>query len=487
MAIVKAIYSDAVIPEHEGNPLIEALPPIIDDKTLIKKLSHFPRYDNSERTLDAHIRKYYVDRLDQLRQPLPEYIQCFRDIERALFDSYSAKNPFSPTTNHYLHYLDYDETPVIPKTGIFRPKGSASTLLGVSGVGKTEMLKQVLSYFDQAISHSEYKGKSLNLTQINWIHVECPDDSSIRTFCHEILDEINQVFGDDTKPDNTIGELQNQIMKKVRSSFIGLIVIDDMQSLDIAKAGGDKRLINFILRLINKSGVPFVFCGNPPLDKILKKKFRTARRAESGGYIEMDVLDPVVWEEVVAPSIWRYQWTNEPTPLTDELRDKLYELSQGILDIAIRIYKNAQKLVMGTPDERITVQVLDNSYRHTCRLTDAGLTLLKSGAPYARDAYDDLFLSDDKSWLDIADQEIQKQTNNYHDANSEDTRVEDGDFNRPQHPEFAEKLNSLRNQSHILSKTFDKDVIRRAGTMREPINELKRSQYILEAPLNLVG
>lgn len=484
---VNAVYHESRIPEHKGNPLIEALPAIKSDKDIIRKLANFPDYNKSETFEEDFLRKVFVNRLEQLRQPLREYIQCFRKVEQALYESYSAKNPFSASTQHYLHYIDYDETPIKPKSGIFRPKGSAFTVIGVSGVGKTEMIKQVLGYFNQKITHENYKGKSLNLTQINWLHVECPDDAGIRTFCHAILDAIDFLLGEETKPERTIGELQLQIVRKVRSCFIGLIVIDDMQNLDIAKSGGDKRLINFILRLINNSGVPFLFCGNPPLDEILQKKFRIARRAESGGYIQMDTLDLETWEKAIVPSIWRYQWTNEKTPLVKELSDKLYDLSQGILDIAIRIYINAQKLVIGTEDERITNDVLENSYRHTCKLTDAGITLLKSGDPYARDVYDDLFLNDDLSWLDGTNKkpEQEETTKNQQNNKKNETRVENGDLNRPQHPEFADQLNILRKQNHILSKEYDKDIIRRAGEQSDSIDELKRAGYIVEDPLNL--
>lgn len=161
---VNAVYHESRIPEHQGNPLIEALPQMKSDKDIIRELANFPSYKKSETLEEDFIRKIFVNRLEQLRQPLREYIICFRKVEQALYESYSAKNPFSVSTQHYLHYLDYDEIPIKPKSGIFRPKGSAFTVIGVSGVGKTEMIKQVLGYFDQKIIHESYKGEMLNLS-----------------------------------------------------------------------------------------------------------------------------------------------------------------------------------------------------------------------------------------------------------------------------------------------------------------------------------
>src|SRR5690606_23258279 len=103
--IVDATYENNQLPEYLGNPLVEALPPIISDREVLLRLILMPDYDRSERSLPAEIREKLVNRIKKLIQPLPEYLKCYRAMETALIDSYSSKNPFSPTTSHYLHYL----------------------------------------------------------------------------------------------------------------------------------------------------------------------------------------------------------------------------------------------------------------------------------------------------------------------------------------------------------------------------------------------
>ena len=53
--------------------------------------------------------------------------------------------------------------------------------------------------------------------------------------------------------------------------------------------------------------------------------------------------------------LWKYQWTNVYTELTDELNDALHSLSVGNIDMASRTYREAQRLVIGANDERINV------------------------------------------------------------------------------------------------------------------------------------
>ena len=301
MTMIK--YCHPILPEYKGNPLIEALPPAVDDSTIIKKLAHFPPYDNSARSYEPHVRKHYLERLKRLRQPLPEYIACFRIIERILCEGYAAKNPLSPTTAHYLHYLDTERTVYAPKTGRFQSEGVAAGLIGISGVGKTKMVLQILNHFPQLIKHSGYSKKPLKLNQIVWIKIKCPHDTSTRGLCHAIIDEIDKLLNTQSRYEKTIDALMTQITRLARTSFLGVLVLDDFQNIDSNNKRGRQLLINFLLNLIDQSGVPILLIGNPEGTQILKATFRTARRGEAAGYIEMDRMEKEFWDLVVAPSI----------------------------------------------------------------------------------------------------------------------------------------------------------------------------------------
>jgi hypothetical protein len=478
-------YCSPILPEYEGNPLIEALPQFVDDATIIKKLAYFPPYDHKERTYEPHVRKHYLERLKRLRQPLPEYIECFRIIERILCEGYSAKNPLSPTTAHYLHYLDTEATIYAPKTGRFQSEGVAAGLVGISGVGKTKMVLQVLNYFPQVIRHSGYRGGSFKINQIVWIKVKCPHDTSVRGLCHSIIDEIDILQNDRSKYEKTIDSLMTQITRLVRKSFLGVLVIDDFQNIDSNNKSGKKLLINFLLNLIDKSGVPILFIGNPEATKVLKETFRTARRGESAGYIKMDRMSKNFWDLVVSPAIWRYQWTDEKTDFSDALSDKLYSLSQGILDIAVRIYIESQRSVIGTGDERISASVLDHGYRHACKLTDLGLTLLKDNDPLAPELYRDLYFDSEIKLNENKNNKIESEI--IEESRDEPAVTPDiiRDLYRPQHPEFMNRLNEIKQRSVILPRGYNSNIIRSCFGDLDPIEALRKSGYLIENAENL--
>lgn len=489
MSRVRAVYTPAILPELRGNPLVEALPRKKDDRSILKSLAVFPECSIEERQLEAFERQEYLMRIDGFRLPLPQYLECFRAIERALIESYSSKNPFSPTTNHYLHYLSPADAPGKPSTGLFEPKGAAMTIVGISGVGKSKMLNQVLSYFPQVIEHVAYHGKDLSLEQLVWVKVDCPPHATLRALCLGILDQIEEILGEPpTGTRNTLDALLVHIERRTRTSFIGIIVIDELQNLDVAKSGGAELVLNFLLGLINRSGVPIVLCGNPEIAKLFKKKFRIARRTEANGYIMMGRMEPMLWQ-AFAKALWRLQWTNIPTELSGELSEKLYTLSMGIPEFAVRIFKKAQERVIGSANEWLSPEVLEDAFKATCRLTEHGLELIRTeDNSVVREFYADLAEDEPNFVSPKANGELQQQVPDRQSTPEQAVKRARakciaGDVTRPQHPEFANLLQQLRTEPFLQDQIGNKRALRQCFEGKDTFKRLHEQKFILNDPL----
>ncbi|EHD2270887.1 ATP-binding protein [Vibrio tarriae] len=474
-----AIYHEAILPEHRGNPLIEALPPKVEDDELVIKLSNYPERLIEETKLETIERLDYLTRLKTLRQPLPLYFDVFRAIEMAIKEGYSAKNPLSPTTMNYLHYSSDNRPDVEPRTGFFKPKGSGITIIGESGVGKTCMLEQVLNCFPDVIEHRYYQNKVLAIPQVVWIKVDCPDDSSVKGLCHRILEQIDQKLGHPpTTPAGTIALLLQQIESKMKSNFLGILVIDEMQNLNLAKAGGADRLLGFLHNLVNNLGIPILFCANPPFDELLSKSFKSARRAESSGYFDVELMKNDDEWELFVDELWCLQWTNVETPLTPSLNNKLYSLSAGNMDLAVRIYYSAQKAVIGSSDERITEEVLELgasiAIRATKKLTEEmrkthAISILKRNRQDGSSGANNHLRADGSS----------KEVIN----TKSKTITIPGDLTRPHHPEFLEELTKLVFAEDLSDRILDTNLIERASQGSDPLENLRASGVLCDNPL----
>lgn len=467
MMRVKAQYHKATLPEHQGNPFIEALPPKKDYEYLMKAFTHYPKHDDEVRSYTALEREDYTSRLKTLRQPLPIYYDCFRSIESAIKHGYLAKNPLSPTTAQYLHYPVDDKPNIEPSSGFFEAKGDGLTLIGDSGVGKSSMLEQVLNYFPSVIEHDIYNNKKMeHRNQVVWIKVDCPDKSSVRDLCEEILVCLDIAMESYSQPEATIGKLVRQIEQRIKSSFLGILVIDEMQRLEFKRTGGENNLLNFLHNLMNKLGVPIFFCANPPFHETLSTTLKAARRAESGGYFVMQPLersDP--WWQAFIEELWVLQWTNIETELTEELNNKLHTLSVGNLDLAHRIYKQAQNIVIGLPDETISCEVLEQAFAIACGLS-----------------------SETEEIINRRDCLLIPRSSNTKNKNKSKQASKAGvfaDINRPQHPEFEIKLRELQLAVNLHEIVEDPTLFQKAEFEDEPMKYLRNTGIVLDDPLTL--
>lgn len=483
MRVDKAVYKTVILPEYRGNPLIESLPIKLNDEDLVEILRFYPECSLEERSKLAFERVEYLTRLKTLRQPQYVYFDVFRAVETALKEGYSAKNPLSPTTVNYLHYSVSERPDIEPRTGFFNPKGCGITVIGKSGVGKTCMLEQVLNYFPDVIDHQSYQNKLLPLRQVVWIKVDCPDDSSVKGLCHRILEQLDSKLEHGvTKPAGTIAQLINQIEARIKSSFLGILVIDEMQNINLGKAGGAERLLGFLHNLVNNLGIPLLFCANPPFDEILSKSLKAARRAESGGYFDVELLDKDdgSWD-VFVEELWELQWTDVVTPLTDELSYKLYNLSVGNMDLAVRIFAAAQRAIIGSIDERITPSVLELGASNAIRASRVVTNELRNERAHG-------VLKRNKKSQSTSSHEIKDNA----DTQAQVVTVTKnklvnipGDLSRAHHPEFAEGIIALLDSDEFNEKVIDPDLIQRASSEAEPLNTLKKVGVFCENPLKL--
>lgn len=461
ITVQKAIYSSSILPEHNGNPFIESLPPKEDIQAVMKKLAYYPPCTKKERNIDDPLkREEYLERLTQLRQPFALYYETFRSIERAIRSAYADKNPLLPSTQNFLHYTEDTRPTIKPNNGFFKSNAECITLIGESGVGKTSMIEQILSCFPQVIIHSKYKDTTLEYKeQVLWIKIDCPHNSSVRDLCENILEQLDSIMSNEpTKPDRTIGSLIRQILQRIKTSFLGILIIDEMQNLKFKRTGGEDTLLKFLHSLVNNLGVPLMFCGNPPFDDSLSKTLKSSRRAESGGFYEMIHLEHKSEEwKIFIEELWLLQWTNIETALTEELNNKLYELSTGNVDLAMRTFRESQRLLIGTHDESISTNVLEQGNLIAC-----GLSSRTEHIMYMRSNYmNSKNKSINDSTVKTSGMELNAKKPTIH-----------GDINRPAHPEFEENINHLLLSNNIHELIINPDIIR-SSINKEPYEYLE--------------
>ncbi|MBD1808115.1 ATP-binding protein [Microcoleus sp. FACHB-SPT15] len=383
-AVELASYRDPLISSYRGNPLIEALPPILSEEEAMTLLGHYPSYDQNERTLPNHLRFHLVRNALKFVEPLPIHLDLEQRFSCMIRTGYEARNPLTPEFRRdfqkRLNALDFDGLP----QNYLRSTATGFTIIGISGVGKTTAVEAILSIYPQVIVHSHYGDRDFTLMQIVWLKLDCPFDGSIKGLCLNFFQAVDDLLGTNYSKNYgrgrfTVDQLIPYIARVASLHCIGALVIDEIQHLNEAKSGGSKKMLNFFVQLVNTIGIPVVLVGTYKAISILSGEFRQTRRASGQGDLVWDRMEQDdVWDLFVE-SLWRYQYISKPCPLKPELSQVLYDVTQGITDFAVKVYMLAQVRAIATGKESVTESIIRSVAKDSLRLAQPILSALKTG------------------------------------------------------------------------------------------------------------
>lgn len=391
--IVSAKYREQEIPYYRGNPYIESLPEVIGDSETFHRLKFLPNTDPNSRFLPAHLRYHLIYNLNQFFRPLTIHLVLAMKLSILIRSGYLGRNPLH---KHYDRHMEKGLAQANYRKSrkkcfhssffLHRPNKNRSFvkwmkeknwiiywrfekaknrlrstatgfyIVGLSGVGKSTTIETILSVlYDQVIKHNNYKGRRFIRTQIVWVKINCPPDASLKALCYEFFLEVDRLIGGHKYEnlyckgtEDKLDRLILHIRIVSRKEGIGLLVVDEIHNLDVAKSQGSKMMLNFFVSLVNSSGMPVVLIGTPKALPYLTAELQQCRRACGIGDLKWPLYtknDPE-WKLFVK-TLLLYQYTMETVDIDDKMKvdliaDALYAASAGIFDFAIKAYILAQ-------------------------------------------------------------------------------------------------------------------------------------------------
>ena len=406
---VEAEYIEQMIEEYKGNPFIEALPPIYSKDEVVDKLIVYPIYNSKERMLDSHLRVHMVQRLFQCFQPLQVHLDLESRISRVIRQGYLARNPFRP---EYAASLQ-DGYRMIQNLNLdlcsnkrFRTTAAGFTIIGVSGMGKTTAVNRILATMPQIIVHSEYRGVKFSMCQLVWLKLDCPYDGSIKGLCMEFFSKVDSLLGTNyykkhVSGRHTVDSMLSIMSQVARHTGLGMLVIDEIQHLKQAKSGGSEKMLNFFVTLVNTISVPVVLIGTTKAMSVLQSEFRQARRGSGQGDMVWERLKKDSNWDLLMGALWDYQWTKKEVSFTPEISDVMYEESQGIIDIAVKLYAMAQIRAIYSGIEEVNAGLIKQVAQENLKLVQPMLEALKSGDMRRISQFEDISTVDFEEFISL--------------------------------------------------------------------------------------
>ncbi|MDY0190833.1 MAG: AAA family ATPase [Desulfuromonas sp.] len=448
--IVAARYSDPGIAKYRKNPLIEALPPIMSAKQIRHGLSGSISFNPKDLYVDANKRAHLIAQiLDDFFQPLSSHIELETKLSIMIRQGYVGRNLMDGSLN--THMQNGYERLMSGDLEAFRFDHVVSTarslsLIGCSGSGKSSTINRILATYPQAIFHEKY-----NFTQITYLKLDCPHDGSLKNLCFSFFRAIDSVLRTNYEKKYASKGHSRETLLATMSQIanlhaVGVLVIDEIQHLSVGRSGGVEVMLNFFVTLVNVIGLPVVMVGTPKARPIFETNLRSARRGAGLGALFWDPMkapepklnattgnfDKTEWI-AFTDKLWKYQWLQKRDEiLRDEVRECWYDLSQGVLDIVVKLFVLAQLRAIVTRTERLTVKLLQQVYNDELKPVHPMLAALRSGDP-------DLIAE----FSDLGVEEMDKKVLRLHSQIHTSLSVSDREVNLYGGNEQAERLHNL--------------------------------------------
>src|SRR5215813_14751050 len=410
---VQAAYEDTGIPDYDGNPLIEALPPVLTDDQATVGLACYPRYDEAHRHAPEHIRYHLIQNALRCFIPLDIHLDLQRRFSCLIRVGYAGRNPFAAEfwkrfAATFKTFDQYGERRQLPNEA---SKAAGFNIIGISGVGKSLSVERILNLYPQVIHHGQYRERSFINSQVVWVKLDCPFDGSVKGLCVNFFQAIDDMLTTNYRRNyahnrRTSDEMLPDMALLAANHFLGVLVIDEIQRLSSARSGGAARMLNFFVQLVNTIGVPAVLIGNYKALSALSGDFSQMRRGTGQGDLIWDRMAKDEEWRIFLESLWRFQYTREVCRLEEDpsLVDVLYEETQGISDLAVKAYMFAQERAISSGQERITASIIRSAARDKLGIPRAVLDALKTNDRRVLEQYEDVYPSQIKQRLSGASQ-----------------------------------------------------------------------------------
>jgi AAA domain-containing protein len=353
-------YIRTGIVEYDDNPLINRLPPVPTLRSMYKDLERLPPCEPHERSLPPHLRQQLVVlRLKKAFIPTTDQAVLGTQLHLLIRSGYDgvALGDLS-YAGRLAEQADQAEAGKSPRqlTTRFRPTAYSGKLIGPSGMGKTTIINRVLERLPQVVRHSE----PVTVDQIVHLRLECPSTGSPKQLCLSFFAEVDALIGTAYYKKFGGQATEHMVLRMAQVAQLhrlGLLVVDEIQYLRSAKIAKDD-VLNLLTTLVNVINVPVLMVGTMAAVPLLTSTFRNARRGE--GHASA-IFEPMKqgpeWERFL-DVLFRLQWTREVTLLSPQLADALWDESQGIVDIVIKIFMLAQLRLMRRSETRPVPEII---------------------------------------------------------------------------------------------------------------------------------
>ncbi len=340
--------------------IISALPRMKSGEALMNVLEVLPAYNPEICNGDASVRLMALSDLYKVYIPSQMSLEIYSKLYLALLRSMQKKGTklaIQQQNQNYRMIMQQEYSGIMGGSDSF-------TIIGTSGIGKSSAISRAINLITE---HKVIEAENPYTNVVPCVIVQCPFDSSVKGLLLEILRKVDEVL--DSKyyqnalraratTDMLIGSVS-----QVALNHIGMLVVDEIQNVANSKNG--KNLIGALTQLINNSGISICMVGTPESSRFFESAIQLARRSVGLQYTTMS-YDKYFQE--FCKVMFRYQYVQKRTEITDGIIAWLYEHSAGITSVVVALIHDAQEIAILNSKETLNLESLNEAYQQRLSL-----------------------------------------------------------------------------------------------------------------------
>lgn len=398
-SIQAACYTDTGVSRFAGNPFIEALPVLEQNKLdFLTLLSHYPPQPTAAtRRSGEVVRIMELSTVNDLVFPFPEYQKAGLALATMMRDTYVARNPLSVIDRQRRHALAANGSDGFPFPANWKSSAKGHFMMAVSGMGKTTFALAYLLRYPQVIAHTAYRGTALKCHQVVYVVLRVPHDATLKSLCIQFFDEIDRLLG--TNYARQASAIRNvapmvELMNRVATAVsLGFMVVDEVQNLRSARGDNAEFVLNLFSEIIERLGISLLALATPAVQSVIEGSVRNARKLASYGETvlrPMSRTDPQ-WEDF-CETYWDYTYVSKKVPLTKQILDAWHAASAGNTAFAALAFTLSQRNEIGGR-EVIDAAAFARTAATDMAFLQPAIAALRSNDPRKLRAFDDLIFS----------------------------------------------------------------------------------------------
>jgi hypothetical protein len=370
-------------PDFAGNPLVTFMPPLTPE-TLERLMSSPIVMDEAKRDHEAHLRIQYVMGLMDFFIPQAQHSDFAYNLWSHICNSLARRNPLAvDATQEFNDMCDsvLAGEPLPDSKASFLDSPWCVTLIGTPGSGKSSTVNALLRRFGTTVMHHKLHGA---LYQLVSVHIQPTKQQTGKRLAEQVYltlvtaaESTGHYVPRISRPTTEAGYMY-EIEVLARKLNLGVLVLDELQHLYRGTKGMDEQSMVFLTSLVNRLSIPVVLIGTWPCLALLGHEGRLARRGVSPVSAEFRKMkNDDEWFDFLA-TLFSVQYTRFPVKLTKHLANQFYEYTQGIQDLAVKLFVMCQMEAIADETETITPELVG-------RLGKERLTMLAPWLRHMRD------------------------------------------------------------------------------------------------------